>query len=365
MSDAMHNLTIAVSGAAALPVPGPYWLFTVLHWLTFALHLIAMNILFGGLLILLLAKSSPPRTVLFDSVTRMFPTAMAATITLGVAPLLFLQVIYGRFFYSASIVSAWNWFLIVPVVLIVYYLLYAVALKEHLSQKTKLILLAIAAAGFVYISYTFTMISDLVEKPELWAGLYRSSPGGASINTSFVETIFRWLHMIAGALAVTGMSFTFFALYHPRGRENRDLLIFGGRTYMLGVIMAVLLGLIYLFTLDISIIKALVSSPGLHAIIGAIVLNIIAIYVVYRAIGQTRPHWKVWTSAILVFAGVFCMVIARHALRLVYLDRQFDPAKLHISPQWSVFMMFVIVFLIGLGVLYWMLRKFFASRAPA
>ncbi len=340
-----------------------YWLFTVLHWLTFALHLVAMNILFGGVIILLLARSSSLRIHMFDTFTNMFPIVMAATITLGVAPLLFVQVIYGRFFYAASIVSAWNWWLIIPVVLVVYYLLYIVALKEDLTQKSRLILLAIAAVEFVYISYTLTMISDLAEKPGLWAGLYRSSPGGFSINPSFVETVFRWLHTIAGALAVSGLSIMFFGLYHPRG--NRNLITFGGRMYMLGVIKAAPLGIIYIFTLDQPIFDLFLRSPGVHAIFGAIILNIFAVYVVYRALGEERPHWKIWTSAVLVFAGLFCMVIGRHILRLVYLKGYFDPSTLVIAPQWSVFAMFLISFLVGLGVLYWMLRKYFGSRVPA
>lgn len=355
---------IALVGSA-LSVPGPYWLFTVLHWLTFALHLTAMNVLFGGLLVFLLARTSGLRTQLFESEVRLFPTVMAATITLGVAPLLFVQVIYGRFFYSATIVSAWNWYLIIPVLTVVYYLLYLVALSERLSHKSKLILLAISAAGFVYVSYTFTMISDLAEKPALWQGLYEASPGGMSVNPSFVETIFRWLHILAGALAVAGMSIMFIALYHPKAQVDRKLLRFGGRMYMLGVIKAAILGLIYIFTLDVRIIEKFVTSPGLHAIIGAAVLNVIAIYVVYRALGQERPHWKIWTSAILVFAALFCMVIARHILRLVYLEGYFDPAQLAIRPQWSPFAMFLVTFVIGLVGLFWMLRKYFGNRAAA
>jgi len=365
MIDAVSTPALAITGGASLPVPGPYWLFTVLHWLTFSLHLVAMNILFGGILILLLARSSPVRTRMFETFTGTFPTVMAATITLGVAPLLFVQVIYGEFFYAASIVSAWNWWLIVPVVLAAYYLLYAVALKKSLTQKAKLLLLAVAAAGFVYVSYTFTIISDLAEKPSLWAGLYQSSPGGMSVNPSFVETIFRWLHTIAGALAVAGVSIMFFALYHPKGKDNRDPLTFGGRIYMLGIIKAAVFGVIYIFTLDRPIFDAFLRSPGLHAILGAIVMNMFAVYVLYRALRENRPHWKIWTSAALVFAGVFCMVIARHALRLIYLEGHFDPSALVISEQWSVFAMFLIVFLVGLAALYWMLRKFFTSRIPA
>jgi hypothetical protein len=161
------------------------------------------------------------------------------------------------------------------------------------------------------------------------------------------------------------VSIMFIALYHPKIKIDRNLLTFGGRMYMLGVIKAAILGLIYIFTLDSPIFSKFVVSPGIHAIIGAAVLNIIAVYVVYRALGQERPHWKIWTSGILVFAGLFCMVIGRHILRLVYLEGYFSPAELTISPQWGPFTMFLITFVVGLIVLFWMLRIYFGSKAPA
>jgi hypothetical protein len=287
---------------------------------------------------------------------------MAATITLGVAPLLFLQVIYGYFFYSASIVSAWNWFLIVPVVIIVYYLLYLISMKRSLSVSGKLKLLVLVLIGFIYISYTLTMISDLAEKPDLWAGLYQSSPAGFSLNPSFGETVFRWLHTLSGALVVAGLFMQLLPLHHKGLKGNRDLLRLGSRTFLHGVILATLFGLIYLFTWNSEIIRAFLGSPGLHAIVGAVVLNIIALILNFRAVKSERPHLKIWTAAVLVFAGVFCMVIARHSLRLIYLEGRFDQANLTVASQWSIFAVFAILFVAGLVTIFWMLRKSFGGR---
>lgn len=361
MNGMIDVLLLPASGGPTMAIPGPYWLFTILHWLTFALHLIAMNILVGGILLLVISRKGPLRENLFVSLTRLFPTVMAATITLGVAPLLFLQVIYGKFFYSASIVSGWNWFLIIPVVIIVYYLIYLVAMRKKLTDSARIDLLILALIGFVYVSYTLTMISDLAEKPDLWGDLYRASPAGMSLNPSFGETIFRWLHIMAGTVAVFGIAVQFFSIYHKRIKGNWDLLRYGGRLYLLGALKAALLGLIYFFILDKEIIVAFLGSPGLHAVIGAIILNVIALILSYRAVSAERPHLKIWTTAVLVFAGVFCMVIARHSLRLIYLEGHFDPASLPVDPQWSVFAVFLILFVGGLVTLFWMVRKFFGS----
>ena len=73
----------------------PLWLITVLHILTLTLHFVAMNFLVGGVIMVLYAATrkrwDDPTLKKFG---KMFPAAMAATVTLGVAPLLFVQMVY-------------------------------------------------------------------------------------------------------------------------------------------------------------------------------------------------------------------------------------------------------------------------------
>jgi len=355
---------LAVAGPA-LAQPAPYWLLTALHWLTFTLHLVAMNLLFGLLLVLLLARRHAAVRLLEETAIKIFPVAMAATITLGVAPLLFTQVVYGEFFYAATIVSGWNWFLQIPVVMAVYYLLYIVALRKNLSAGVRRGLLLAAAVGFVYISYTFTMISDLAEKPALWAGLYLASPGGASLNPHVAETIFRWGHSITGAVAVAGIMILWFALFHPQLKGRTDLLALGGRVFVVAAVKATVLSLIYLALIDRTVLGRYLESPALHALVTAIVLNVAAGVLAWRVRRAARPLGHVLAASGLVFLGVVCMVAARHYLRLVYLRDAFDPATLTVVPQWGPFAMFLVTFVIGLVVLYWMLRKFFTAPHPA
>ncbi len=362
MMDNIYLAPLFAVGGPSLAIPGPYWLFTLLHWLTFTLHLIAMNVLFGGLLVLIISKTSPFRLLLFETQTRLLPTVMAATITLGVAPLLFTQVIYGRFFYTASIISAWNWFLIVPVVIVAYYLLYTVAMKQKLSIGAKQTMLILAAVCFIYVSYTLTMISDLAEKHFLWADLVKSDPGGTVLNPAFGETVFRWAHLISGGIAVAGIVIQLFAIFFPKVAGNRELLRFGARVYFLGVIKAAVFAIIYLFMIDGQVFRGFLNSPGLHAVLGGIVLNIVAATLVYRGIQSSHPKSLVVWSSTLVFLGVFVMVIGRHFLRLTYLQGEFDPVALDTSGQISPFVLFLIVFIIGLGVLFWMIRRFFTAQ---
>jgi hypothetical protein len=106
-------------------LPAPLWLITILHVVTLTLHLTAMNFLFGSLIVVVFGRIDDKwRDPTVKTFVRLLPTAMAATVTLGVAPLLFLQLVYYQQAYAAAIVSAWPWLMIVVAVIFAYYFLY-------------------------------------------------------------------------------------------------------------------------------------------------------------------------------------------------------------------------------------------------
>ena len=104
-----------------MPLPAPVWLLRTLLLLTFFLHILFMNTLLGGTAIALgcslQRRSSKFAALLAADLGRMLPSVFAFTITLGVAPLLFLQVIYGHLLYTSSILMAVPWLGIIGLVL--------------------------------------------------------------------------------------------------------------------------------------------------------------------------------------------------------------------------------------------------------
>ena len=66
---------------------------------------------------------------MFLDVAKKLPVFLPATITLGIAPLLFVQVLYGQFFYTSSIVMAWPWFLVLVFLTLAYYGFYYVSYR--------------------------------------------------------------------------------------------------------------------------------------------------------------------------------------------------------------------------------------------
>ena len=134
-------------------LPAPLWLITALHILTLTLHLAAMNFLVGGLVLVLTGRFARRwQNPTVRKVIALAPNIMAATVTLGVAPLLFLQLVFPAQMYSASIISGWFWFLVVPAVILAYTLLYRAAFASIGGAKSQARRLWPALAALAYVS---------------------------------------------------------------------------------------------------------------------------------------------------------------------------------------------------------------------
>jgi len=118
---------VVIPDVDPIPLPAPVWLLKALLLLTFLLHIIPMNLVLGGGLtsfvteVLGRRRGSEYHLRLARSFARMIPVAVAFAITLGVAPLLFLQVLYGQLFYTSTILMAWPWLAVIALVILGYY----------------------------------------------------------------------------------------------------------------------------------------------------------------------------------------------------------------------------------------------------
>jgi hypothetical protein len=328
-------------------LPAPLWLITALHLLTLALHFTAMNFLAGGLLLIIVG---PFRNRWEDPTVRRFikalPTVMAATVTLGVAPLLFLQLVYGRQMYSSAIVSGWFWFGIVGVVIAVYYLLYAAALSQSADLRRRRIWLSVALMGIIYVSLTYTSVFTMAERPDLVKSLYARAQAGWLWNTHVTDYAFRWLHTMFGTVAVGGFFITLLA------KDNPPALSVGRTSFLWGMGLAAALGLFYLISL-VSDVAPFLHSVAVWTLVAGIGLAIGGVVLFLRG--------KMVGAGIHIFLSMLAMVANRHMLRSVRLRGHFDPSSLPVSPQWSPFLMFLVCFLLAVVVVVWMLRLYFGN----
>lgn len=331
-------------------IAAPLWLVTVLHLLTLTLHFFAMNILFGGAAITLWssARNRWGGTQAVDF-SRLFPAATAATVTLGVAPLLFLQLVYPRQVYAAAIVSGWFWLLVPAAVIVAYYAFYRASFSGQRTGRANHVMLALAAAGLIYVSLVYSSVFSLAEQPALVHSLYAKSQSGWVWNPAVGSYALRWLHMLAGALTVGG----FFV--GMMGQDNPKVTVTGKAAFIGGMGVAAAAGLAYLVSL-MPYLEAIMRSPAITVLAAAILLSLVSLHF-YRK--------NFWVSGLALFLSVFGMVYLRHVVRLLRLGNAFDPASWRIAPQWSPFLLFLVCFVVMLAVLAWMLWLFFRPRHEA
>lgn len=322
----------------------PLWLITVLHLVTLTLHFIAMNFLVGGIIAVLWGKfTNRWDHPVVQQFVKLFPTALAATVSLGVAPLLFLQLVFHRQVYAASIVSAWFWLGIIVAVIVAYYLLYAAALSQKKGKGSRPIYLLVALIALLYVSFVYSSIFSMAEKPELVTDLYAANQSGRVLNPDFHGYLYRWLHMIFGAITVGG----FFVGW--LGKNDKAAYEVGRTFFLWGTVVAGTFGTFYLISLG-PLLRPFMRTPGIWALTLGIILSAGSLHFFFKK--------KFVGAAAMLFVSLFGMVISRHYVRLLNLADRFNPSTIPIRSQWSIFVIFLVFFVIAIGVLWYMVRLF-------
>jgi len=326
-------------------LPAPLWLIDVLHVVTLTLHFLFMNFVFGGIVAVLFGKFNDkwdhPTVRLF---IKLFPSAMAGTITFGVAPLLFVQLTYHRQIYAASIISGWYWIGIIVAVIFAYYFLYGASFGKKTGSRS--VFLGMALIGMLYVSFIYSSIFALAEDSALQREVYAFCQAGWALNPDVGSYIFRWLHMITGAITVGGFLLGWF------GHRHDDAYRVGKGFFLWGMAVASLFGFIYLFTFG-DLLVPFMRSAGIWVLTVGIVLAAGSLHFYFKK--------KFIPAALMVFVSMICMVITRHQVRWLRLKDTFEPSSLPVQPQWGIFVIFLILFLVAVGIVWYMMKLYLAN----
>ena len=333
---------------AAAALPAPLWLITVLHVLTLTLHFLAMGCLFGGVLVLFAARFEGGFA---HPIARrwvgLLPSLMATTVTLGVAPLLFAQLVYGEVLYAAAIVSGWFWLGVPLAAMLAYACLYAASFTRRGPGRVRFWLL-LALAGLVYVSLTYSSVFSLAEDPAAQRQGYAGDPTGLVWNADVGRWVWRWLHMVTGAFTIGGFLLGVLGRHDKRVRADATLL------FLLGTGGAFVTGTVYLFTLG-DILKPFMHTGGIHAVTTGVVAALVAIPLFVKR--------KLVSAGLMLALSIGTMVYGRHVVRDLRLQGHLDPATLAIEPQWGIFIVFVVCLLVAVAAVAWMLRIYTRPRA--
>ena len=343
--------------AALIPTPDilqvPWGWFQVLLLLTLFLHILLMNVMLGTAVIALvnLFRSGGEATPLARDISRKLPFAIAFTVNFGIAPLLFVQVLYGNFLYTSSVLMANFWLLAIALLIIGYYLAYILDYKFDVLHSGRVLLIGFTVTALLAIAFLMSNNFTLLQRPEVWTR-YFDHRTGMLLNLGDPTLFPRYLHFVMAAIAVGGLSLALLGDWRRRrGDQDAATAVRSGcNWFAYATIVNFGIGFWFFGVLPRQV-HDLTTVSGI--LIGVLLLTgiiLCLLAVIYSLQARVRP------ALYTILPGVLFMIIMRDLVRVAYLRPYFSLADLKVAPQYSPMLTFLVIFAGGLVLIGWMLK---------
>ena len=339
-------------------IPLGWGWFQFLLLLTFPLHLLAMNGMLGGLAIGLGQHllGGQVRKQLSHRIAVALPLVIAFVVNLGVAPLLFLQVLYGQFIYTSSILMGMFWILIIPALIVAYYGAYLYDFKYARLGGAGIVVGTTTFVLLLSIGYFFSNNMLLMTLPAQFSS-YFSHLSGDYLVSSHSEFLPRYFHMICGALAVGGLFVAVLGRF--RARENPELathsLRLGMSLFSWLTCLNLGVGSWYLISLERETMLLFMGGNLLATVCFVIALGLAVMVIV------TGFKRKLFVTIAATTTLVYLMTFLRAWVRSSYLEDYFKLGDLQVVAEYSPFIFFLVTLAAGIVCVTWMLRLTFLA----
>lgn len=353
-----------------IPLPAPIWLLKLLHIVTLSLHFVAVEMLLGGLLLAVLLsffRGSALSMVTARAIARRLTVVMTFVINLAVPPLLFSQVLYGRALYTSSVLIGLYWISVIGLLMLIYWLLYRFTARLEAGKSAWWVgLSAWLLAGCVARVLSTNM--TLMLRPEVWGSMYSASASGVYLPTGDPTLTPRWLMMMAGGFFIGGLWLMYLAGRSTfTAEEKRFVAGLGGK-------VAAAFGIVYLAagvwaaSVQPEIVKAGLRTDALYkfaGFAGTLWLVLVGVAVLVAAVAGFGKISARWVSMAVVHLAVLveiALVVYRDGVRdLTLLSKGYNVWDRAVETNWWVVGLFLILFVVGLGVVGWLVSV--AARA--
>ena len=335
-----------------IPVAWPW--FKVLLLPSFAVHLLFMNALLGTAIIGWAHDLRPGghgREVA-RGVSGKLPFFLAFTINFGVAALLFLQVLFGHFFYTSSILMARWWLSLLLLVISAYAAAYWIELKfEQLGLWRRLIWCFMVGA-LLLVGFVFVNNMTLMQDPESWRR-YFQTPEGTLWHVGDPTLLPRYLHFVTASVAVGGLLLALLHRNRPGAARAAYMQWFTGATALQFVI-----GAWFFTSLPAAVRQGLTGGDTQASVLFAVALLGVLLALVFGLRQRLGP-----AVAATLFT-VAAMVLVRDAVRALYLAPYFTIDRLVVAPQYSPMAVFGLMLSVGLAAVAYMVRLYRKGGRP-
>lgn len=339
---------------SAEPIPVHWGWFKFFLIITLTLHLLMMNVMVGSGIIAIISgrsKKNNVKDVIRKDVSQKLPFIIAFTVNFGVAPLLFLQVLYGHFMYVSSILMGVYWLSIIALLIIAYYSAYYYKYNYEELKEKGMYFIAISVILFLVIGFLFTNNMTLMLSPKTWLE-YFNRMSGTILNLSDPQLVPRFLHFMVASCAVGGLFIAMvWDLKKRKGDSNASVNIeLGMKWFNYTTLSQIVIGFWFQMSLPKQVML-LFMGGDLSYTANFILSLILTVLVLFFGFKQ-----KVWTTAIVLIPLVTSMVIMRDHVRTAYLSPYFHVSELKLLYQFGPLMMFLITLGIGIIIVGYVLK---------
>lgn len=353
-------------GLDPIPLPAPVWFFKTLHIATLSLHFVAVHLLVGGLILAtiwnFLGRRNPSsvHAEASGAIAKRLPIVMTYLINLGVPPLLFAQVLYGRALYTSSVLIGAYWISVIFLLMAGYYLLYKVSQRAEEGRSWWWLSLL----SFVLISYIariYTANMTLMIRPEVWLELYRSNAHGTALPTGDPTVLPRWLFMMIGSVGVAGVAIALMGTTSNLPGEVKTFMRrWGGGIAAIFIALQAVIG-VWVWRAQPGVVRDGIFESPLYRYSLLAWLSISALIAVGAALIAFRarsssPLLPALASALAVLATVAAVTVRDGIRDLTLLAKGFNVWEQPVVSNWSVVILFLVLFAAGLAAIGWMMK---------
>lgn len=333
------------------------------HWgwfqffliLTFTLHLLFMNAMLGGGIIALVRSVMGKKRDLeiAGEIKGKWPLAIAFAVNTGVAPFLFIQVLYGHFIYTSSVLMAAYWLSAVGMLLAAYYGAYLYDYKFN-APGPRIFFAGLSVALLLAIAFFFSNNMTLMLRPEQWPEYFENS-GGTILNLSDPTLVPRYLHFVVASVAVGGLGLALWARFGDKAETADDRIGHGMKWFTYATLAQIPIGFWFFMKLDVD--SAALFMGG----------NLFCSFLFIAGMGGTLASIylglknRVLPCAGTVLAVIVIMVLMRDIIRKTCLGPYFNLSDLAVNPQYTPLTLFIFALVAGTAVIVYMLKLAFRS----
>lgn len=306
----------------AISLPAATTGYLALYVVTFAVHFVLMSYVLAGTISLLCRAETGSATAKLQRIIRdWLPFMLGLTITAGVAPLLFIQILFRDRFYTANLLLFHRWMSILPVLIVDFYLLYLIKSSwfDRRSPWQRTGIIALTTLGFVYVGISWTENHLLSLQPlEVWTAKYVSAiPFFVTID--LVPRAAIWL---AAVFVIFPSLLCWQLASHRIDGEQIDARRLCSRVSLTALGLASVAQVVYVFFVAPSVRSAMLQPEGIGLIVAALLTTggVAAAWLVERRRANSGQPPQVLVLMVATSLWVLTNSLLREVVRCVPVD---------------------------------------------